>query len=119
TEWERLAGYSRAVRDGRRIFVSGTTASHGALAVGGDDPAAQTHFVLDKIAAAVESLGGRWEDIVRTRVLVRDIDQWEPVARAHGERFAGVLPANTLVEAKLVSGEALVEIEAEAMVQER
>ncbi|MEM9800286.1 MAG: aldo/keto reductase [Planctomycetota bacterium] len=119
TEWERLAGYSRAVRDGRRILVSGTTASHGNRTIGGDDPAAQTHFVLDKIAAAVESLGGRWEDIVRTRVLVRDVSQWEPVARAHGERFADVLPANTLVEAKLVATDALVEIEAEAMVQER
>ena len=119
TTWERLAGYSRAVRDGRHIVVSGTTATHGTRTVGGDDPAAQTHFVLDKIAAAVESLGGRWEDIVRTRIYVRDIDDWEPVARAHGERFADVCPANTLVKAELVGPDQLVEIEAEARVQDR
>ena len=119
TGWERIASYSRAVRDGRRILVSGTTATHGARTIGGDDPAAQTHFVLDKIAAAVESLGGRWEDILRTRILVNDIAHWEPVARAHGERFRDVCPANTLVEAKLVGEGQLVEIEAEARIRDR
>ena len=118
TEWERLAGYSRAVRDGRRIVVSGTTATHGDRKIGGDDPTAQTHFVLDKIGAAVESLGGRFEDIVRTRIYVDSMDDWEAVARAHGERFAEVCPANTLVQAKLVGVGYRVEIEAEALVQE-
>jgi aryl-alcohol dehydrogenase-like predicted oxidoreductase/enamine deaminase RidA (YjgF/YER057c/UK114 family) len=114
TPWEPLAGYSRAVRKGSRISVSGTTASHGSRAIGGTDAAAQTHFVIDKIEGALESLGARLEDVVRTRVFVSRIQDWEAVARAHGERFGHILPANTLVEAALVSEEALVEIEAEA-----
>ena len=116
TPWEPLAGYSRAVRRGSRISVSGTTASHGSRSIGGSDPAAQAHFVIDKIEGALESLGGRLEDVVRTRVFVRRIQDWEAVARAHGERFGHLQPANTLVEAKLVSEEALVEIEADAEV---
>jgi aryl-alcohol dehydrogenase-like predicted oxidoreductase/enamine deaminase RidA (YjgF/YER057c/UK114 family) len=117
TPWEPLAGYSRAVRRGGRITVSGTTATHGARLVGGSDPAAQTHFVIDKLEGALQSLGARLEDVVRTRVFVRDAAQWEPVARAHGERFGHVQPANTLVEAKLVGPEYLVEIEADAEVE--
>ena len=116
TPWEPLAGYSRAVRTGSRVSVSGTTASHGSRAIGGTDPAAQTHFVIDKLEGALESLGGRLEDVVRTRVFVRRIQDWEPVARAHGERFGHIQPANTLVEAALVSEDALVEIEADAEV---
>lgn len=114
TPWEGMAGYSRAVRKGRHIYVSGSTSAHGAKRIGGDDPAAQTHFVLDKIEAAIISLGGTMEDVVRTRIFVNDIRQWEPVARAHGSRFAGIFPANTLVEAPLVAEGYLVEIEAEA-----
>jgi aryl-alcohol dehydrogenase-like predicted oxidoreductase/enamine deaminase RidA (YjgF/YER057c/UK114 family) len=114
TPWEPLAGYARAVRKGSRISVSGTTASHGSRAIGGTDAAAQTHFVIDKLQGALESLGGRLEDVVRTRVLVRRIQDWEVVARAHGERFGHIQPANTLVEGALVSEDALVEIEAEA-----
>ncbi len=116
TPWEPIAGYSRAVRKGRRICVSGTTASHRERAIGGSDPAAQTHFVIDKLEGALESLGGHLEDVVRTRVFVRDVDSWEAVARAHGERFGHIQPANTLVEARLVSRDALVEIEADAEV---
>ncbi len=118
TVWETFAGYSRAVRVGNRILVSGTTATHGERVIGGTDPAAQTHFVLDKIAGAIESLGGRLEDVVRTRVYVPRIHDWEPVARAHGVRFAGIQPANTLVSAALIGDEYLVEIEAEAVVEE-
>ena len=114
TPWEPLAGYSRAVRTGSHISVSGTTASHGSRAIGGKDAAAQTHFVIDKIEGALESLGACLEDVVRTRVFVSRIQDWEAVARAHGERFGHIQPANTLVEAALVSGDALVEIEAEA-----
>ena len=114
TPWEPLAGYARAVRKGSRIVVSGTTASHGSRSIGGSDPAAQTHFVIDKLQGALESLGGRLEDVVRTRVFVRRIQDWEAVARAHGERFGQIQPANTLVEAALVSEDALVEIEADA-----
>ena len=114
TAWEPLAGYARAVRRGGHISVSGTTATLGSRLLGGADPAAQTHAVIDKIAGALQSLGGRLEDVVRTRVFVADIAHWEPVARAHGERFRAIQPANTLVEARLVGPEDLVEIEAEA-----
>lgn len=117
TSWESFAGYCRAVKDGNRIHVSGTTATHESKMIGGNDPAAQTHFVIDKIEGAIESLGGSLEDVVRTRIFVNNIEDWEPVARAHGERFAGINPANTLVEAKLVGEGYLVEIEAEAVVQ--
>ncbi|MFT5217505.1 MAG: aryl-alcohol dehydrogenase-like predicted oxidoreductase/enamine deaminase RidA [Glaciecola sp.] len=117
TEWEEYAGYCRAVKDGNRIYVSGTTATHGSLMIGGKDPAAQTHFVIDKIEGAITSLGGTLEDVVRTRIFVNDLAQWEPVARAHGQRFKGINPANTLVEAKLVGEGYLVEIEAEAVLR--
>jgi aryl-alcohol dehydrogenase-like predicted oxidoreductase/enamine deaminase RidA (YjgF/YER057c/UK114 family) len=114
TSWERIAGFARAVRHGRRISVSGTTATLGDRVIGGRDPAAQTHFVVDKIEGALQSLGATLGDVVRTRVYVRDIADWEPVARAHGARFAMIQPANTLVQATLVGDEYLVEIEADA-----
>jgi aryl-alcohol dehydrogenase-like predicted oxidoreductase/enamine deaminase RidA (YjgF/YER057c/UK114 family) len=117
TMWEDLAGFSRAVRRGSHVWISGTTATLGNRAIGGADPAAQTHFVIDKIEGALQSLGGSLEDVVRTRVYVPDVDGWEPIARAHGERFRKILPANTLVHAGLVGDEYLVEIEAEAFVQ--
>jgi aryl-alcohol dehydrogenase-like predicted oxidoreductase/enamine deaminase RidA (YjgF/YER057c/UK114 family) len=117
TPWEDFAGYSRAVKVGDRIHVSGTTATHGSRMIGGKDPAAQAHFVIDKIEAAIESLGGTLTDVVRTRIFVNHVNDWEAVARAHGVRFAGINPANTLVEAKLVGAGYLVEIEAEAVIQ--
>lgn len=115
TEWEDFAGYCRAVKEGNRICVSGTTATHGEKIIGGTDAAAQTHFIIDKIEAAIESLGGGLTDVVRTRIFVNDLKDWEMVARAHGERFMGIFPANTLVEARLVGEGYLVEIEAEAV----
>ncbi len=114
TPWEEMAGYSRAVRRGGRIHVAGTTASHAGRAIGGRDPAAQTHFVIDRIEGALQSLGAALEDVVRTRVYVREGVDWEPVARAHGARFAHVRPANTLVHANTIGEDLLVEIEAEA-----
>jgi enamine deaminase RidA (YjgF/YER057c/UK114 family) len=114
TPSESMAGYSRAVRIGRRIHVSGTTATLGARLIGGRDAAAQTHFAIDKIDGALQSLGSSLRDVVRTRVFVANIADWEAVARAHGERFAAIRPANTLVGAPLVGDEYLVEIEAEA-----
>lgn len=116
TEWEALAGYARAVRIGERILVSGTTATGPEGPVGIGDPAAQTRFILDKIEAALHQLGGSLADVVRTRVYIRHIDLWEPVARVHGERFAAIRPANTLVQAQLVGDDYLVEIEAEAVI---
>jgi aryl-alcohol dehydrogenase-like predicted oxidoreductase/enamine deaminase RidA (YjgF/YER057c/UK114 family) len=114
TPWEGMAGYSRAVRKGSRVHVSGTTATHGDRLIGGEDPAAQTHFVIDKIEGALQSLGARLEDVVRTRAFVSRIEDWPAVARAHGERFGDIQPANTLVSARLVGEEYLVEIEADA-----
>ena len=116
TAWEEMASYSRGVRVGDNIYIAGTTASGPDGLVGGDDAGAQTHFVLDKIKAAIEQLGGRFEDIVRTRIFVSNVAHWEPVARAHGERLQGIMPANTLVEARLIGDEFLVEIEADVIV---
>ncbi len=116
TVWEDMAGFSRAIRKGNRILVSGTTATHGSKAIGGQDPAAQTHFIIDKIEGALQSLGGKLEEVVRTRIFVRNVADWEAVARVHGERFKDIQPANTLVKAEMIGEEYLVEIEAEAQV---
>ena len=117
TPWEAVAGYSRAVRSGNRIYVSGTTASGAAGAMGLEDAGEQTRAVLEIIGKAVEELGGRLSDVVRTRIYVKDISHWESVARVHGEFFAEIMPACTLVEARLVDDSLLVEIEAEAVVR--
>jgi len=117
TVWEGFAGYCRAVKDGNRILISGTTATHGDQLIGGTDPASQTHFIIDKIEGAIESLGGSLSDVIRTRVFVNDVDDWEPVARAHGERFNKINPANTLVQAGLIGDGYKVEIEAEAVIK--
>lgn len=115
TVWEDLAGFSRAVRKGNHIFISGTTATHGVLPIGGNDASAQTHFIIDKIAGAIQSLGGKLEDVVRTRIYVRNVSDWEVIARAHGERFKDIQPANTMVQADLIGSPYLVEMEAEAL----
>ena len=116
TPYEAIAGYSRAIRVGDRVLVSGTTASgpDGPVAVG--DPAGQTRFVLDRIERALGEAGATLRDVVRTRIFVRRIEDWEAVARVHGERFGDVRPANTLVQAALVHPDLLVEIEAEAVI---
>ncbi len=115
TTWESLAGYSRAVRVGNRIMVSGTTATHREMLVGTNDPIAQTHFVIDKIEASIESLGGKLSEVVRSRIFCSDLKHWEPIARVHGERFANIRPANTMVETKLIGDGYMVEIEVEAV----
>ncbi len=116
TPWEAIAAYSRAVRIGDRIFVSGTTAGGSEGPLGLDDAADQTRAVLDIIKSAIETLGGGITDVVRTRIYVKDIADWEQVSRVHGEYFADVRPACTLVEARLVDDSLLVEIEAEAVI---
>jgi aryl-alcohol dehydrogenase-like predicted oxidoreductase/enamine deaminase RidA (YjgF/YER057c/UK114 family) len=116
TSWEPLAGFSRAHRLDDRIWISGTTATHVGRAIGGNDPRAQFHFIIDKIEGALLSLGAKLEDVVRTRVYVRNTYDWEDVALAHGERFRHIMPANTLVQADLIGDEYLVEVEAEAVV---
>ena len=117
TIWEERYSYCRAVRYGDRILVAGTTAvdPSGKL-IGRDDPAAQANYIIDKIEKAIGQLGGSLADVVRTRIYVSDMGHWERVAAVHGERFAGIFPVNTLVEARLVGQEYLVEIEAEAIV---
>ena len=118
TPWEALAGYSRAVRVGNQVYVSGTTASDASGAVQNPgDAAGQARYVLNKIAAALAEAGATLEDVVRTRVFVRDLADWEAVARAHGEVFGAIRPANTLVRAEMIRPEMLVEIEAVAIIQ--
>lgn len=116
TVWETAAGFARAVRHGQHISVSGTTATLGARAIGGQDAASQALFAIDKIEGALQSLGAALTDVVRTRVYVRHIDDWEVVARVHGARFGRIQPANTMVGAALVGDEYLVEVEADAIV---
>lgn len=115
SRWEPIAGYARAVRVGTRILVSGTTATHGeSTVVCPNDAEGQTVYILDKIGAAIEALGGELEDVVRTRIYVRDAGRAAPVARVHGRYFGAVRPATTLVEAGGLVGDYEVEIEAEA-----
>ena len=98
--------------------MSGTTATHEDKVIGKGDPVAQTDFVIDKIEASISSLGGKLSDVVKTRVFVKNIEDWKKIAETHGKRFKNINPANTLVQAQLVGDEYLVEIEAEAIVQE-
>ena len=116
--WEPIAGYSRAVRVGERIVVSGTTATHGSgRLVGAGDAATQAVYALDKIAASLKSLGGSLDDVIRTRVYLRHADDWRAVSEVHGRVFGDVRPANTLLQvAGLIGDGYLVEIEAEAVV---
>ena len=117
TEWEDQASYRRAVRVGDHIWVSGTTSvNEKGEIVGRGDVEAQTRFIYNKIEKAINAVGGKFSDIVRTRVFLADIKQADSATKVHGERFSGINPANTTVEAKLVSEELLVEIEAEAIV---
>ena len=118
TIWEDLAGFSRAVKKGNRILISGTTATHGNQVIGGSDPASQMNFIIDKIEGALQSLGRRLEEVVRTRIFIRNVSDWEPISKVHGARFKHIKPANTLVQANLIGEEYLVEMEAEAMINE-
>jgi aryl-alcohol dehydrogenase-like predicted oxidoreductase/enamine deaminase RidA (YjgF/YER057c/UK114 family) len=115
--WEGIAGYSRSVRVGNRILVSGTTATHGSgQVVCPRDPQGQTTYILDKISASLAALGGSMEDVVRTRIYLQNADHWEAASLVHGRVFGTIRPANTLVEVGRLIGDYLVEIEAEAIV---
>jgi enamine deaminase RidA (YjgF/YER057c/UK114 family) len=116
-EWEDIAGYSRAVRVGDRIEVAGTTAMIDGQVIGEGDIYLQTKTILQIIRKAIEELGGDINDVVRTKMYVTDISQWESVAKAHGEMFSKIKPASTMVEViALINPELMVEIEASVII---
>lgn len=121
TRWEPIVGYSRAVKVGDQVWISGTTATgdDGRL-VGGDDPYAQTRQILANIERALVRAGAELADVVRTRIYVTDISHWEAIARAHGEVFADIRPATAMIEVRrLIDAAMLVEIEADAVITDR
>lgn len=115
--WEDVVGYCRAVRVGNIVEVAGTTAMDGDVLVGRGDIYAQTVFVFKKIEQALQQAGASLQDVVRTRMFVTDISQWEAVGKAHGEVFKNIKPVATMVEvSRLINDDLLVEIEVTAII---
>ena len=116
--WEDIVGYSRAVRVGNIVEVAGTTAMDGDTIVGKDDLYAQTVFIIKKIEKALHEAGAALTDIVRTRMFVTDISQWEDIGKAHGEFFKTIKPVATMVEvSRLINDDLLIEIEVTAIIE--
>ena len=117
-KWEDIVGYSRAVKVGNIIEVTGTVAvNENSELVGKGDAYAQTRFILEKIGAVLERAGATLKDIVRTRMFVTDISRWEEYGKAHGEVFATIKPCTSMIEVKgLIDPEYLIEIEATAII---
>ena len=120
TKWEDIVSYSRAVRIGNVVEVAGTTAvDERGEVVGANDPAEQTKFIFSKIEKALIEAGATLKDVVRTRMFVTDITQWEAIGRVHGETFREIKPVATMVEVRaLIDPDLLIEIEATAVVSE-
>jgi enamine deaminase RidA (YjgF/YER057c/UK114 family) len=120
TKWEDFVGYSRAIRSGHLIEVSGTVAvDENGYIVGKNNPYEQTKYIIKKIEKALDNLGASLHDVVKTRIYVSDINNWQEIGRAHGEYFKDIKPASTLFEVSTLIGiDFLVEIEATAFVEE-
>ncbi|MEI7734216.1 MAG: RidA family protein [Ferruginibacter sp.] len=117
--WEDIVGYSRAIRVGNTIEVAGTTAMDGDVLIGRGNMYVQTKFIFEKIEKALEALGASMKDVVRTRMFVTAMDQWEQAGKAHGEFFRDIKPVATMVEvSRLINDDLLIEIEVTAIITE-
>jgi len=115
--WEDLVGYSRAVKIDGRVLISGTTSIEGGKIIGENDAYIQTKTILNKIEKTLNEAGAKMEDVIRTRIYVTDISNWEKVGKAHGEFFKDIKPVTSMIEIKaLIDPAMLVEIEAEALI---
>ena len=116
--WENIVGYSRAVKVGNVIEVTGTVADDHGEVMGGDDPYMQTRYAIEKIKDTLESMGSQLSDVVRTRMFVTNIDHWEAIGKGHADYFSEIKPATTMVEvSRLIDPKYLVEIEATAIIE--
>ncbi|MBI3193898.1 MAG: RidA family protein [Ignavibacteriae bacterium] len=121
TKWDAIVGYSRAIRVGNIIEVAGTAAvDDDGNVIGNDNPYEQTKFILQKIAKALQACDASFEDVVRTRIFVKDISRWEEIGRAHGDVFGTIKPVTTMVEvSSFIAPELVVEIEVTAIITEK